>query len=367
MKKQSLFLLFFVLILYGCSHNHDVEEQPEIEREPATKKTSMAEISPIRSDDAYIEIIDWFDDERVFYLSEHAGNSIIYIHHLFSGETEHFFSSDDTIVEVDIHLNKKKVAISTLDEQNFTSYYIVNEVGEVIFTAHDIQGDVAFFWNPYDDNQVIVVTYLPNWDFEIHHLLIEEGKLELLPLEQTYVQWIDEETIAYLNWNTNEPSFYAPLVFYNLSTKEKEQFLNEVITFFSLYDKRFVTLSVPSIYELETQYSFFRDKEKMNEMFVPILDTYSEQWWVPYFDYNEKESLFIFFRPKYSGTFVDYNEPYELVSFHVETGKEEILLELNKHFPIKLSPNGKYLLYGAELQSLIDLAEAKNYTLIQRS
>lgn len=366
MKKQSLFLLFFVLILCGCQFSQNAQEQPKIERELIDKKPILesSKIYSLNSIDAYYEVIDWVDDERIFYLTEQNGKSSINTFHIFTGEVENLFTSEETIVEIDIHPNKTKIAISTLNDQNRTSISILDVSGEVLFHETDLLGDVIFYWNPYDATQLLLVSYLPNWEFAVHHLSIDDGELKETEIKQTYVQWVDKETIAYIDWNLNEPSIYAPLVFYNLSTKEKEQFLDKVIACFALEKEKFLTLSVQSIYDMDTKYSFYENKQVKNETYVPILDTFSEQWWVPYFDFDEQQSQFIFFRPKYSGTFIDYDESYELVSFDVETGDDQVLLELEEHLPIKLSPSGKYLLYGIQYEQLIDLEKNETYNLI---
>lgn len=366
MKKQSLFLLLMVFILFGCELKKEAGELPLLGREPIYKRTALSDIYPLSSKGNYMEVLDWLNDEQILYLVEENGMSCINVFHLFSGKTERLFSTTETIVEIDVHENKSLIALSTFDNESRTSIYVLNQNGKALFELRNLSGDVVFYWNYYDDNQLLFVTYLPNWEFELHHLSIKEGKVQKLPIQQPYVQWIDEQTIAYIKWDSDEPSIDAPLMFYHLQTGEENLFMENAIAFFTFPNEMLVVLLVNSLADTKTTYSFFLKKQKTTETYVPVLDTFSEQWWVPYYDYDEQEAFFVFFRPKQSGAFIDYQEPFELVRFDVRSGKEQVLMELDENLPIKLSPNGKYLLYGQRLETFIDIETKEKVSLIEQ-
>src|SRR5699024_6263111 len=93
----------------------------------------------------------------------------------------------------------------------------------------------------------------------------------------------------------------------------------------------------------------------MRQLYMPILNTYSDEWWLPFHAFSEQDQTFYYLRPKYSSDYISYTDGFELVSFHLQTGEEEVLTVLDQEQPFALSPDYRYVLVGYSYEYIFDL------------
>lgn len=321
-------------------------------------------LKPISSHSSFAEVVGWFDEQTVLYLEEKDGGSILYTHHLDSGEASPFFESDRLIVDVvgneDLHL----FSIQTMNELNETQLVIVDQEGNEQMNIEGFGEGYSIYWNPYKKEQFIMVAYLPDFDFDVFHVDVEEEKITQLDVEQTYFQWLSETKLAYLKWE--DLNFHAPLYEVDINTGEEAVKQEDVIAFFSFPDELTLSVTVDSIYDQYSKYTFYKKQEMIHEIEMPILNTYSEQWWTPFYTYDAQEKLFYFLRPKYSSDFISYEDGYELIAYNIEGNSEKAITELDSQEPIALSPNGMYLLVGNRFERVLDLKTNEFVTIWQQ-
>ena len=359
MKQCIVYICIVLLVLTACNDGVKlVSPQPKQETFNLLKKQVPATFfhrpNPIYVESgSIIEISEWLDEETVLFLKEEGQISYLQKFHLFTGEEDTFFHIAEPILSVIANSDRTLFAVQT--STSFDSpIYIVDKNGTLRFQLTEFGEDFSIYWNQYSPKDMLIVAYLPNWEFEVYQLDAEKRKIEQLPLEQTFFQWLGPRELGYLNWSHYEPSYYAPFYRYDLDKKEKIKLEDEIIAFFSYSNYWRLMVSVDTIYEMNSTYRFYQHQHLMYEMKVPILNTYSDQWWVPYHVFDERIQTFYFLRPYYSSNFFEYNDGFELVATNMATGVEKVITEVAMHAPIQLSPDGKWILYGNQKEFLIE-------------
>jgi hypothetical protein len=178
------------------------------------------------------------------------------------------------------------------------------------------------------------------------------------------LKWVNANKIAYLNWDTNSQSLFAPLVAHSLTTG-KDQSLFPKIYQFSTFTNMYLTITINENEKTEAIYSFYDQKLRQIYSFkIPQLTKYSD-WLVPYYDYIVKNKLFFTFKPLKSTSEDSYSQGFQLVSYNLKNGKSSILLNGMNNEPILISPNGEACLYGNRFEKLIDLNTKKITELVK--
>lgn len=360
------FVILFMLFLTGCSDKEDpmkdVEsspsQPPETNELPA--EVENEDIYPlIVNRDSFIEVIDWYDDQSILYMTDENGESRIKRYNIVTKEEEDFFSIDEPIMSVTANRDRSKFAVQTASYTGGSPLYIVDRDGNMQFSSTEMGEAFSLFWNPYDKEQLLIVSYLPDWEYEVLLLTLGKNELKSVAIKQTFFQWIDKEAVAFLNWAEDEPSFHAPLHLLQLNTGEESKLHDNIIGMFSFANHVYFTVTVDTKYDLLSRYTFYKNSQKLSEVDVPILNTYSEQWWIPFHDFDVDKELFYYLSPHDSADFFEYHDGFQLTAFDIKTGKKTGILELTENTPLKLSPNGKRILYGNQLEQLIEIKTKK--------
>jgi hypothetical protein len=331
-------------------------EAPE-KREVPNSFFTGSTIVQIEEEKRAVEVMNWYDNETVLFLQEHMEGSALQKHHLFSGQSSVFYEVNGWILDVVANVDYSRFALSVLNYEEETEIVIINSNGNVELTIKDFGEDYSIFWNEYEPSSFIMTAYLPNWDYETYFVDVETEKIKQINLEQSYIQWTSPDTVAYLKWEELEPNFQAPLYQVNVNTGESSLWKEDVIAYMSFPDGMSLSISVDSDYDLYSLYKFYDQQEMYRQIEVPILNTYSEQWWIPYYTYNKENRIFYYLRPKASGDFISYQDGYDLIAYNIDADSEVKLTTLERHVPIAISPGGSSLLVGDRFQQVLDIDE----------
>lgn len=116
----------------------------------------------------------------------------------------------------------------------------------------------------------------------------------------------------------------------------------------------------------ESNYRFYDSMTRSNisKLQVPILNTYSEQWWIPNHTFDYQTTTFYYMKPDNSGDLYHYNDGYSLMAFDLLTETERKILNFDQDLPLRLSPNGRWLLVGYQLEKVIDLESHDIHSLL---
>ena len=315
---KRVILIVILLTVTACTQT-PLESQPlpkslvesPVKRDVPHSFFLGSSVIPIDENARVVEVMNWFDNETILFLEEDMEGSTIYKHHLFTGESSVFFEKEGWIVKVIANVDHSLFAVHVINELDQSEIVILDKQGEKKLTIRDFGEDYSVYWNEYDPVSFILTAYLPDWNFETYFVNVEEEHINPIYLDQSYIQWISADSVAYLKWDELEPSFRAPLYQANVKTGETKLWKEDVIAYTSFSDGLSLSISVDTDYDLYSVYTFFDNQEKFRQLEVPILNTYSEQWWIPYYTYDNENGIFYFLRPKSSGDFITYADGYD--------------------------------------------------------
>jgi hypothetical protein len=370
--KRIVYIIGILFMVSACTQA-PLESQPlprsfeyqPIKRDVSTSFFTGADITPIQNEHVVTEIIGWFDDDTLLYLQEQEERSSLYKHHLSTGHSSSFVEVGGWITEVRANADYSLFAISHITVDNEAHLVIIDRNGEIRQTIKDYGEEYTAYWNPYKLDTFILIAFLPDWEFETYVVDVAETKVRSIDLEQSYVQWISVTDVGYLKWEELEPNFQAPLYEVNVNSGEVKKWQDAVIAYMSFPDGLSLSVTVESVYDLYSTYTFYDEQNAFRHIDMPILNTYSEQWWIPYYSYDDVHGIFYYLRPQYSSDFFSYTDGFELVAYDIQKDAEEKLTVLERHVPIHVSPEGSFLLFGDRFEMVMDLSEGTSIPLIE--
>ncbi|MBU8905737.1 hypothetical protein [Desertibacillus haloalkaliphilus] len=364
MERVLIVISLFIFLLSGCQYaDKDVIVASDRLLNLHEKRQIPSEFYghnvryPIKtsSSRSFIEISEWFDEHTVLYLKDEEGIARLLKHNVTNGDEQGFFQTEEAISNVTANHDYSYYAIETVTRDYDVSLYLIDRDGFIRYQIQELGEDYSVFWNPYQPEELVVVSFLPNWESQLYYVNVANGQISPIELDQTFIQWLDINRLGYLHWDQDEPSYFSSLFSYDMKTNQKVLVEEDILSFFSFPNHNYLIIDVDSIDELMSTYTFFKENETIRQIEVPILNTYSEQWWVPYFTFDQMNSIFYYLRPFYSGNYVDYEDGFELVALDIRSGDEEVIIEVENDAPLKLSPDGESMLYGYQYEHLIDL------------
>lgn len=365
LRKKSVTILVIVSmsLLSGCWERPSTH-QPNIQQEEETGKKNGVEsehleskkIRPLSVSEGEFEVvIGWLNDETIVYLSTLEQRSILTTYNIFSGTTVTLYESESPIASVDISPSKEKLLIHTSPSNNKAILTIIDLEGTELISKSIVSSEIMCEWNSYNEDQVLISQFNEEWEFQVSIFNIKENKLSKLSLNEPFANWLNKDELIYLDWDEFEPSLFAPVVKQGSSEQKGEQldFAN-VFKLFSFNDI-LLTISVVDSNQDKAVYTFYSNQLKaLQEFTIPQLTSFSD-WLIPYHDFNHKKKQFITLSPVTSGEADIYQDGFQLVKFNLDDGKKSVLLEDIDNCPISISPDGKYCLFGNQLESIINL------------
>ncbi|MFA9455785.1 membrane lipoprotein lipid attachment site-containing protein [Halalkalibacter sp. AB-rgal2] len=361
--KKYIFFFVIVFVLNGCSMA-ELEASPNptrtmnssVPKELPSSFLERTNILPFQNvSSSFIEIVDWYNEDHILYLEESDERSYVYTYHLFTGTSELLFETDGWVVDLKGNADQSLFAIQTYSTDNKSTLVVINEEGQIKRIIEDLGEEYSVFWNSYDPTSMVLISFLPDWKFVAYHLDITVDQLTEVDLTHPYVQWLSESTFAYLNWDEFEPSYHAPLVIYHTDTKETTSWQEDIIAFASFTNELSLAVTVQSPDSLYSTYTFYQNQEPYRKIEMPILNTYSEQWWIPFYTYDSVNDVFYYLRPKYSSDYFSYEDGYELVAYSVKEDSERKITTFDRHEPLSVSPSGDAVLIGDRYERIYDV------------
>ncbi|MEH7109501.1 hypothetical protein [Bacillus sp. JJ1764] len=361
-----IILVIFTLLLTSCASKDPVKPKISAKNEKSNTSVMSGENSwklPIKIPSGeFYKVAGWASNEQFVYITNQGQTSNVYLYQLSTGKSELIYQSDSPIVTAQISPSQKYILV----QSSPTSY-------EGIVTIIDLKGKVkrqetiacyelAFEWNPYNENEIIVEKFNEDWTFALYLLKINSEPMIQLDLPQPFTKWLADSRLAYLKWDENNPKLFAPLAVKDLNTGEEKTLFTEVMQI-STFKNLLMTITVEKKDQSEAVYSFYnKELEKVYMFSIPQLSKYSD-WLVPFYDYSEKKGQFITLEPKTSGEADTYMDGFNLVSYKLQPANKKTILEGLKNEPLSFSPSGEFLLYGNSFEKIISVNTKKIYAL----
>ncbi|WP_318508418.1 hypothetical protein [Bacillus sp. T3] len=373
--KKSLLLSLYLLIitialLSGCTEDNvngnGLQQDDKDKSKQMTKKVNVIQ-APIKNSTGEIgQVVGWLSNDTVVYLVQTQDGSTVYTYHLDTGKSVELFKSQDPIISVYISHSGEKLLIQSSSSNAEAVITVINKQGKQLVTKEINSTELAIEWNPFNENLVLVTAFNDQWDYNVSILDIENKDMTDAKLTtQPFAHWLTRNEFVYLDWDIDNPALFAPVVMQRIDKAQVEQLdLSNVFQLFMFQDV-LLTVSIDIAHEEQAIYTFQTNRLKSLFTFtMPHLTEFSD-WLVPYHDYNASQKKFITFRPVSSGSIDTYQSGFELVQYHLNGDKEEVILEGLENKPLSYSPDGKYCLYGYQFEKLINFETKEMVSLVE--
>lgn len=374
-KKSFLLSLYFLImtiaLLSGCSEENNVSgngpQQDDKDKSKQMNKKAEVIQAPIKNSAGEIgQVVGWLSNDTVVYSVHTQTGSTLYTYYLDSGKSVELFHSQDPIISVYISHSGERLLIHSSSSNAEAVVTVINEQGKQLVTKKINSAELAIEWNAFNENLVLVTAFNDQWDYSVSILDIKNKDITRANItKQPFSHWLTSSELVYLNWDLEHPSLFAPVVKQRIDKAKVEQLdLANVFQLF-LFRDVLLTVSIDIGHEEQAIYTFQTNRLKPLFTFtIPHLTKFSD-WLVPYHDYNDKEKSFITLRPVSSGSVDTYEEGFELVQYHLNGDKEEVILEGLENKPLICSPDGTYCLYGYQFEKLINLETKEMVSLVE--
>ncbi len=363
-KGFFLILAFSFLLLAGCQKDDDSEFEKDGDAAPENSVESKKELVPIEVNDGQFSgISGWLSNEKVVYTVSKGNTSDIYEYNLYSGEKSLLYTSELPIVDVLISPDEKNLFIHTSVSTYEGLLTVIDLQGKVLNSQSLTAAELTYTWNPYDSNLILISAFSEDWTFTPYLMNIEEESLSELTLNEPFVHWLNSEEVVYLDWSSENPALFAPLVKHSIFIDQNETILDHIFQVKG-FDQGVMTISAENGKMDEAVYTFMTEQfEVLSSFSVPQLTNYSD-WLIPYSDFIGNES-FLSFQPLHSSEADLYQDGFQLINTKLSSGEKEILLENAENEPLSCSPDGKACLYGYYFEKLIHLESGEIISLMK--
>ncbi|WP_034645395.1 hypothetical protein [Bacillus methanolicus] len=370
-RNKSVFLLIVfisIFTIFGCSFESNKEKQNDIKQTDNLPKETPEggyDIIPLEIPEGeFDKAIGWLDNKTIVYISTVQQGSNVYKYHLPTGRSTLLYKSDSPIVTVYISPSRERILIHSSLSSYEGMIKILTEEGEELVSETIKSYELAFEWNPYNENFLLVSSFTEEWDFHTYILNIEDKELSEFQLAEPFASWLTEDELIYLDWDADHPSLLAPLKKVKYGNRKIEIIMTDLFQAKAFKDN-IMTIRLSHESDNMGVYDFYSNELKLSSSFsVPLLSSYSD-WLVPYFEFHPENKRFYTFRPRSSGGADTYTGGFEFIYFDIETGKETIILENGENEPVSCSPEGTLCLYGYQLEKFIDVKNSLVFSILK--
>lgn len=370
-NRNTCFLLLtfiFLLAVSGCEKEHTAKVLPQAKHDgPLFKESiqsSLVQVPIQLKSENFYEISGWLDDYTIVYITESSESSNVYSYDLRTGKSQLLYENQTSIVSLEISPSGDYILIHSSPATNHGQIIILDNQGKVINVNEIPSAEIAYEWNPFDENTVLISAFSEDWEFSTYQLKIVENALLEISIPQPFAYWIEKGKLLYLDWDESTPSFFAPLIEFSLDNKEHHIFVRDVYQV-DTFGGVLMTISVEEADQENATYTFYTQTyEKVTSFSIPHLSRFSD-WLIPYYDFNRKKDLFITFQPEYSSEEDLYGDGFTLMAYDLKSKEKETILENMENEPIRCSPNGSLCLVGHYFEKLLDLSTKEIVSLIE--
>ena len=353
----KLFVLFFIgfILLSACQSEETTTSLPQKKEAPIKNEVKMDGQPSI----GFIENIDWVSESEILTVKQEENHTALYLYDVFEGSSKKIYETSSYVLSA-VSPNREKIIIHSAPTTYSAELSIIDLDGTILFQDEIPSYELTFSWSKFDENQLLVTSFAEDWSFQVFVLDLQSKSMNVLEIEQPFLQWRSDVAVLFQDWNEEDISVSAPLISKNILDND-ESMVVETSIHFNVFNKHVLAV-VPTDEEEKFTYQFITDEGKVDSHFkVNLLSRYSD-WLIPYYDMIEDKNQLLTFVANEPGVFDTYNGTFSLKSWNAKTGEKTILFEELPLEPIKCSPTGSYCLYGNQLEKIIDL---KSSTIIQ--
>lgn len=371
-KKIVFFILLilFLLITSGCYQQKselvhkdskaEVEKNQELNEEKPIKQLQLDKSQ-------FNRIAGWLNNDTIIYIKEDAARSEVYTYHLYNGKQELLFSIDEPINDVRVSPSHHRVLIQTAPLTYTANLYFLDLEGNMIYSTEVESSELEIAWNAINEDNLFITAFYEDWSYDVYHLNLATKTFDSVEMTQPFLKWFGKDVFLSQRWDQSNVHLFAPLVKSSLHDIQKENIVFEEIYQFDTFKDFLMTINVLEEDRDYAVYRFYNHAyEEIRRWQIPHLAQYSD-WHVPFYDLLPSNASFLTFVPYTSGSIEHYDGNYQLIMYHLRTGKKTVIAEQLENEPISCSPNGKKCLYGFKLENLIQLKTKKINSIVTLS
>jgi hypothetical protein len=363
----TFFSLLLIFSLSACNgHDSTLLKTKEIQtvNNNHTVKPLFERVKPLSiEEDSFQKIVGWLDNETILYIADKNNQSDVYQYSLSSGQSKILYKSNSPIKNVLISPDKKMILIHSAPLTYLAKVEVIDLEGKVLLSKKVNSYDLTFNWNKQNPKQVFITVFFEDWTYKVNLLNLNDQTLKEYTFSDPFVKWFHQDDVLIQNWDRNEMHFFAPLLSYSLQNTNQGKTLFKRVYQFDTFPQYLMTITIPENNKDDAIYHFYN--ESLQEVYtfeVPHLSQYNN-WVVPNYDFIRNK--FITFVPYESGSVDEYSGKFKLTLYNVKTKNEEIITEKLKNESIVFSPDGKTILYGNQLNQLIDIEKGEIKSIVQ--
>ncbi|WP_053367134.1 hypothetical protein [Bacillus sp. FJAT-27245] len=366
---RLLFICLLFFSLASCSHPKEKARPTEHAGNPAVEEGQPANPRegwklPLKVPEGeFFKVFGWLSDNEIIFASNLSSSSNLYRYSLEKGESELIVTTGYPIVTVSINPQKTRLMVHTSPSSYEAVVTIYDTTGNELANQSFPSSELHSEWNPYREDDLLIVAFNEDWTYKAFRMNAADRKVDEIGIPDPFVEWIGKDKYAYLEWDEDTPTFFAPLVLQDI---QGEKTTAQIVNLYHLETYKDLIMGIRAAGDALDKAIFTFYDTRLSELFsfeLPQLGRFSG-WLVPFMDFNGSKQEFTIFEPVKSGDADSYTEGFILAS-HALGGGRKVLLEGAENQPIESSPNGEAFLYGYRFEKIIDAAGKKVLSLIQ--
>lgn len=363
MKSRAFFLWLLLvpaLLMIGC----EKKEQPQINQNKGAASVdtfiSLVDIEqnvPIPMEEGEFEKVHgWLSEQTIVYSTNRQNGSNLYAYDLIEGTNELFAKMNTIIDSIYISHAGNYLLVRSFDPISNCFITVMNKKGEIIFSEDIDAFDVTIQWNPYNEERILISTFTDDWQDRTFELSISDQSMSEIELSNPFAYWVNENKLVFIDRDREESSLWADAVTKDLTSGAEKGILPDVFQV-NTFKNILMTITGGQDAASDVVYHFYENNlHSADHLVMPSLSL-SSDWLVPYYDFIERENLFISFEPLYNDEINEYNTGFQLFTYEVgsKDNNKQLIMNSLENEPISCSPEGNLCLYGYYLEKLIDL------------
>lgn len=358
----ALLLLFSLLV--GCARE-ETNNKPDPNDTAVENPVNPSENEEIGEEDRSFnlpvkfdnkgdhEIIGFFDDETIVYLTHYRDYSMVQTYSLINGENKELHTASEIIGQVILNEQLSNLLVISYPTSYEAKFTFINRLGEVVHERKYEAFDFEVKWNPYNENEILVTSFFEDWTFNTEVINIKENTTIAINTTQPFMFWVGNHQLAYIDYMEDVWSITGKLIVQTLNEETKKTILEDVYYVDTFKNQIFAITKEDATIELADYQMLNSNFEVISKVEVSQLSSYAD-WYIPNYE-SLGETKILTYKPYETGNLDEYTGGFELIL--IDKDEVEVVMEFTEPLPLLSSPNGKYTLVGYDYEKLVNLKD----------
>ncbi|MGD6815476.1 hypothetical protein ACQCVE_00180 [Metabacillus sp. 113a] len=338
-------VLALAMIAAGCA-NEPEKKAPAVDANVQT--TDKQTVIPYEADEQTFQTVGgWLDDKTVVLAEYDKKETTLSTYDFSEGSKKELYRADMAVTHVEV--NGTYILMQGSSSANTTNLLLIDSKGTKRFEKEFSSHDLSFSWSEANPDRLFVTAFNEDWTYETAIYYPLTGFEDADPIDAPFAEWSGNGNLFFAKDGGGKGS---PLYQYDVQKQEEKKMADEVLSVFSR-NHTWITLS----YENDSPVFIVQDGIK-KQRFPSSLKESEGSLDLPKIEISPSEHEFITY---------EYNEESDrlnLVSFSLLDQKKTVHIKDALNMPLMYSPDGTRVLYGFQLEKVINLLTGSLKTLV---